>query len=203
VPVRKNTAGVFGGQIVPAVPSFPRRSSIAQARFEIVFPEDPRGATRRGNRMRMTKKHRQDLLANVWLFEQCSRRELDVLQGAATDVDCPAGRVLAQQGEPGREFIVIVDGKAEVTRDGTHIAVLGSGSFFGEMSLLEGKPRTATVTALEPTRLLVLTVPAFNGVVASMPSVDRKMLIVLAGRLREIESKYVPVDERSMRVEIA
>jgi CRP/FNR family cyclic AMP-dependent transcriptional regulator len=146
--------------------------------------------------MRITKKHRVDLLANVWLFEQCSQRELDVLQRATTELELPAGRALTKQGELGREFMVIVEGKAEVTRDGTEIAVLGKGAFFGEMSLLEGEPRTATVTTLEPCRLLVLTRSDFMGVVTSMPSVDRKMLTVLASRLRDIEAKYVPAHER-------
>lgn len=152
--------------------------------------------------MRITKKHRVDLLRSVWLFEQCSQRELDLLQSAATDLEVPAGKLLTTQGEYGREFVVIVEGKAVVTRDGTEIAVLGPGSFFGEMSLLDGQPRTATVTTTERTRVLVLTTPAFNGVVATMPSVDRKMLIVLAGRLRDIETKYVPADERQTRSDI-
>ena len=152
--------------------------------------------------MRITKKHRVDLLHRVWLFEQCSQRELDLLQGAATDIEVPSGKPLTTQGEHGREFVVIVEGKAVVTRDGTEIAVLGPGSFFGEMSLLDGNPRTTTVTTTERTRILVLTTAAFNGVVSTMPSVDRKMLTVLAGRLRDIEAKYVPVDERHTRSDI-
>jgi CRP-like cAMP-binding protein len=151
----------------------------------------------------VTKKHQLDLLGSVWLFEQCSRKELDMLQRAATVVDLPAGRTLARQGEIGRDFVVIVDGKADVTRDGTEIAVLGPGQFFGEMSLLEGKPRTATVTTLEPMRVLVLTRAAFTSVITTMPSVDRKMLTVLASRLRDIETKYVPPSERRTRVDIA
>jgi CRP-like cAMP-binding protein len=110
---------------------------------------------------------------------------------------------LTKQGEHGREFVVIVEGKAVVTRDGTEIAILGPGSFFGEMSLLDGKPRTATVTTTERTRILVLTTAAFNGVVSTMPSVDRKMLTVLTGRLRDIEAKYVPADQRDTHPEIA
>jgi CRP-like cAMP-binding protein len=151
----------------------------------------------------VTKKHQLDLLGSVWLFEQCSRKELDMLQRAATVVDLPAGRTLARQGEIGRDFVVIVDGKADVTRDGTEIALLGPGQFFGEMSLLEGKPRTATVTTLEPMRVLVLTRAAFTSVITTMPSVDRKMLTVLASRLRDIETKYVPPSERRTRVDIA
>ncbi len=146
--------------------------------------------------MHVSKKRQLELLGDVWLFEQCSKRELALILSQATNVLSPAGQCLARQGAVGREFVVIVDGKAAVTRDDTEIAVLGPGSFFGEMSLLEGKPRTATVTTLEPTRVLVLTAVAFASVVATMPSVDRKMLAVLAARLRDLETKYVPVNDR-------
>jgi CRP/FNR family transcriptional regulator, cyclic AMP receptor protein len=76
-------------------------------------------------------------------------------------------------------------------------AVLGPGSFFGEMSLLDGEPRTATVTTLEPTRVLALTSTAFKNVVTTMPSVNHKMRIVLTARLRELEARYVPAPERN------
>ena len=152
--------------------------------------------------MQITKKHRLDLLGAVWLFEQCSRRELDLLQRAATLLDVPAGRALAEQGAPGKEFVVLVEGSAAVTRDGTQLAVLGPGSFFGEMSLLDGNPRAATVTTLEPTRLLVLTSTEFITVVSTMPSVDRKMLSVLASRLRDVETQYVPANKRNTSTDI-
>jgi len=147
-------------------------------------------------KVKVSKKQRVGLIGSVWLFERCTGRELDVLQRAATEIEVPAGRTLAEEGEVGREFIVIVDGKAEVIRSGTHIATLGAGAFFGEMSLLDHKPRAATVTTLEPTRVLVMSAAAFIGVVETMPSVDRKILAVLAGRLRDIEAKYVPVKEQ-------
>lgn len=140
----------------------------------------------------VTKKRRLELLGSVWLFEQCSRRELNLLQSAATEMQLTAGKILTKQGEVGRHFIVIVEGNVEVTRDGTQIAVLGPGSFFGEMSLLDGQPRTATAITLGPTHVLMLTTAAFNEVLTTMPSVDRKLLTVLAGRLRDIEARYVP-----------
>jgi CRP/FNR family transcriptional regulator, cyclic AMP receptor protein len=146
--------------------------------------------------MPFTKKHRREVLGKVWLFELCSRRELDSLESAATEMQFPTGKQLTTQGELGRHFMVIVEGEAEVSRDGTRIAALGPGSFFGEMSLLDGQPRTATVTTLEPTRVLMLTNATFNGVLATMPSVNSKMLTVLAARLREVEAKYVPTSER-------
>ena len=72
--------------------------------------------------MRVTKKRRLDLLGRVWLFEECSRRELNLLEGATTEMTFPAGKALTQQGELGRHFMVIVEGEVEVTRDSTQIA---------------------------------------------------------------------------------
>jgi CRP/FNR family cyclic AMP-dependent transcriptional regulator len=153
--------------------------------------------------MRVSKKRGRELLGTVWLFERCSNRELDLLQEAATEMEFPTGKALTTQGETGRHFMVIVEGEAEVSRDGTQIARLGPGSFFGEMSLLDGQPRTATVTTREPTRVLMITTAAFNGALATMPSVDRKMLTVLAARLRDIEARYVPANERRTSADLA
>ena len=145
--------------------------------------------------MQVTKKRRLDLLGRVWLFEGCSRRELNLLADATTEMELPSGKVLTEQGSVGRHFMVIVEGQVEVTRDGTQIAVLGPGEFFGEMSLLDGEPRTATAVTLGPTHVLMLTTADFNSVLESMPSVDRKLLTVLARRLRDIEGRYVPASD--------
>jgi CRP/FNR family cyclic AMP-dependent transcriptional regulator len=144
-----------------------------------------------------------ETLSSVWLFSLCTRKELGALASLATQIDVPAGKVLATQGQTGREFFVIVSGKAEATRSNVPIAVLGPGTFFGEMSLLEHKPRVATVTTTEPTTVLVLTAREFEKLVESMPSVDRKMLIVIADRLRDLEERYVPADARVISKDIA
>ena len=145
---------------------------------------------------------RIELLRNVWLFERCTHKELDAIARLATPLDLGAGKVLATQGEQGDQFFVIVSGKAEATRENVTIGTLGPGSFFGEMSLLERLHRGATVTTTEPSTVLVLSARSFDELVSSMPSVDRKMLIVLASRLREIESRYVPADARIISTEI-
>jgi CRP-like cAMP-binding protein len=146
--------------------------------------------------MRLKKQEGIALLRSVWLFERCTNKELSSLSSIATPLDVPPGKVLTTEGETGREFFVLVSGKAEASRGGVSVGMLGPGSFFGEMALLDKKPRTATVTTLEPTTLLVITAGAFNGLVATMPSVDRKMLIVMAERLRDIETRFVPADSR-------
>jgi CRP-like cAMP-binding protein len=150
----------------------------------------------------MRKNDFADMLSGVWLFGNCSKKELTALASLATQIDVPAGKTLVTQGEPGREFFVIVSGKAEATRGGIPIGVLGPGTFFGEMSLLESKPRVATVTTTEPTSVLVLTAREFDSLVERMPAVDRKILVVLAERLREIEERYVPVEARVVSKDI-
>lgn len=153
--------------------------------------------------MALKKNDGIDVLRAVWLFERCTKRELESLQRITESVEVPAGTVLTTQGAIGREFFVIVRGEVEATRSGVSIGVLGAGSFFGEMALLDRLPRTATVTTRVPTVVLVITAQAFTGLVDTMPSVDRKMLIVLAERLRAIEARYVPVEARVTNPDIS
>jgi CRP-like cAMP-binding protein len=141
---------------------------------------------------------RIELLRNVWLFERCSQKELALLAASSTPVTTAAGTVLAQEGDIGREFFVIISGSADVTKAGARLGTLGVGDFFGEMSLLDHRPRSATITTGVESEVLVLTAPAFTSVVDSMPSVDRKMLTVLVERLRDIEERYVPAAERRL-----
>jgi CRP/FNR family transcriptional regulator, cyclic AMP receptor protein len=152
--------------------------------------------------MRVKKQQGIELLRTVWLFERCSKRELDAIQRIATPIDVPAGKALTSEGDIGREFFVIVQGKAEATRGDVRIARLGEGSFFGEMALLDHRPRSATVTTLAPTTVLVITSGAFGMLVDTMPSVDRKMLVTLAERLRDVEARFVPADQRVTKPEL-
>jgi CRP/FNR family cyclic AMP-dependent transcriptional regulator len=146
----------------------------------------------------MRRQSRVEALQDVWLFEQCNRKELATIASEATPVSVPADKVLAREGAPGSEFFIILSGKAEATRNGTPIATFGPGSFFGEMALLDRQPRVATVVATEPMEVLVITSQAFTNVVETMPTVDRKMLVVLAQRLRELENRFLPDGERRL-----
>src|SRR3954453_1087333 len=86
-------------------------------------------------------------LKNIALFSACTRKELELISGATTQLRFPAGETLARQGQNGHEFMVIVEGTARVEISGQTVATLGSGDFFGEIALLDGGPRTATVVA--------------------------------------------------------
>jgi CRP-like cAMP-binding protein len=128
---------------------------------------------------------RIELLRAVWLFERCTKKELGALARLATPVAVEEGRVLAEEGAAGREFVVVVDGVASATSGGEEVGKVGPGSFFGELALLDGGPRTATVRAETPMLVLVLNRSEFNTLVdQAIPSVLRRMLVTLAERLR-------------------
>ena len=117
------------------------------------------------------------------LFEGLTRKQLAALARLTDDLDFPAGSVLCKEGERGREFFVIIEGEAEVTRGGKHLATIGSGEFFGEIALLDSVARTATVTATTPLRFFVVSDSAFRSVLATDPSIESKLLRTLARRL--------------------
>lgn len=120
------------------------------------------------------------------LFEGLSRKQLAQLTRLSDDLDLPAGAVLCKEGSRGREFFVIIDGEAEVTKGGRRVATLGAGDFFGEIALLERVNRTATVTAVTPLRFFVISDQAFASVLDTDPAIERKLLRGLAGRVLSV-----------------
>jgi CRP-like cAMP-binding protein len=138
------------------------------------------------DRMRHVRSdERIELLKGVWLFERCTRKELAAIARMTTLAIVEPGRALTKEGAAGTEFVVVVEGVASATSDGDEIGQVGPGSFFGELALLDGGPRTATVRAKTPMLALVLSRSDFDSLVnLSIPSVARKMLVTLAERLR-------------------
>jgi CRP/FNR family cyclic AMP-dependent transcriptional regulator len=124
-----------------------------------------------------------DALSQAPLFEGLTHKELTEVAKRSEDLDFAAGKVLCREGEIGSEFYVIMEGEAEVTRRGEKLATQGSGSFFGEISLVEDVPRNATVTATTPIRCFVLTRGRFLHVLDEFPGVERKVMRALAKRL--------------------
>ena len=101
----------------------------------------------------------------------------------------PAGKVLTKEGTVGREFFFIVEGKAVVRRNNRKVATLGPGQYFGEMALLDKRPRSATVVSETEMTLLVLGQRQFNAVLEAVPGLARKLLVAMAMRLREADEK--------------
>jgi len=133
--------------------------------------------------MRLRKNAKAELIKAVPLFSRCTRKELEALAAEADELPLPAGKELTTQGQRGREFMVLVEGTADVRRNGRRINQLGPGDFIGEIALLTGMPRTATVTTTSDALLLVLTDRAFRRVVDRMPSVQDRVVAALAARL--------------------
>jgi CRP/FNR family cyclic AMP-dependent transcriptional regulator len=122
-------------------------------------------------------------IAKAPLFSRCSKRELQRIAQLADEIDLPAGKELTTEGARGREFFVILDGKADVQRGASSVASLGPGDFFGEIALVTDVPRTATVTATTPIRALVITDRAFRELLRASPQIQGKVLEAVAARL--------------------
>ena len=137
--------------------------------------------------MRIRRDERVALLKGVDLLSGCSSAELSRIASLTTEWDAVAGQVLAQQGDVGKEFFIIVSGKAEASRNGVSLATLSPTSFFGELALLDGGERTATVVAQTDLRLLVLSRGEFKELCRSYPAVMNKMLVELGARLRKAD----------------
>jgi CRP/FNR family transcriptional regulator, cyclic AMP receptor protein len=116
------------------------------------------------------------LMGQVPIFAGCSRRELGRIAATAEAREVPAGHALTREGEPGREFAVIVAGRVEVRRKGRKLRELGPGDWLGEIALLTGGPRTATATTVEPTRVLLIRGGMFRALVERTPSIAYKVL---------------------------
>jgi CRP/FNR family transcriptional regulator, cyclic AMP receptor protein len=127
-------------------------------------------------------------LSQVPIFSQLGPKELENVRNLFTGVSLEAGFVLARQGDRGREFFVVETGTAKVERDGQVIAEVGPGDFQGEFSLLDGGPRSATVTATSPMTVLVCNHGEFMTLLEEFPSIAQQMLPVIVGRLRAMAS---------------
>lgn len=132
-----------------------------------------------------------DVLKKVPLFSNLSQRQLNLIAKHADEVELKAGKVLAKQGELGLEFLLLVEGGARVQRNGKVIARLTAGDFFGEMSLIDGKPRSATVIAETPVTLLAIHRRSFNYLLDTIPGMTRKILATLCERLRKADETMI------------
>lgn len=126
-------------------------------------------------------------LDEVALFEGLEARDLAEVEAALQPRDFDAGDIIVSQGSPGLGFFIIKAGSVDVRRDGKPIAELGPGGFFGEMSLLAERPRTASVVAREPTECMVLLPWDFRELLAKRPEISVKLLRLVCGRAADIE----------------
>jgi CRP-like cAMP-binding protein len=152
--------------------------------FPLRGPEEPEALEVAAER---SGDARIDHLRRVPLFNDCTDEELRRIAAISRTVETPAGTVVTEIGKPGDSFFFIVDGRVSVQ---TPVGVgdpLRPGDFFGEMSLLDGEPRSATVTALTDLRLLVIDRPQFWRLLNETPDLVRRILTVLSRRVRRLE----------------
>lgn len=126
-------------------------------------------------------------LAQVPLFRTLDKKHLRQISSLATQIDVEAGKELTRQGEYGNEFIIVLEGEAEVRVDGKVVATRGPGDYFGEIALVVNRPRTATVVARTPMKIEVIGRREFQTMLHDNPSIAAELLAVTAERLAEID----------------
>jgi CRP-like cAMP-binding protein len=133
--------------------------------------------------VRFSKNSKVTAIAGVPLFSRLSKGELARIAQLADEVDLPPGKTLTTEGSRGREFFVLLEGSADVQRDGRRIATMQGGDFFGEIALVTDVPRTATVTTTSTAHALVITDRAFRELLRQSPAIQGKVLEAVASRL--------------------
>lgn len=135
------------------------------------------------------RSDRHAKIRNLPLFAGCTPDELDEIDRLADQVNVAAGRTVITQGDLGQEFALIVEGEAEIVKDGVAVATVGPGSYFGEVALLDSINRTASVVARTDLVLEVLDRRGFNTLLDDLPKLSRSLLTGLAHRLADLEEE--------------
>lgn len=129
-------------------------------------------------------------LMNVTIFKDLPAGSLESVARSMRERIYEPGAVIVRQGDPGVGFFLITEGLVEVTHDDHHVRNMGPGEFFGEMALIEERPRSATVTARERTRCLQLVRWDFRALLRENPEMAVRMLEVVVQRLREHPAEH-------------
>ena len=140
--------------------------------------------------MSLTTERKIPLLREVALFDGIDLDGLAMIAERAIEVDFAEGRTIVRQGEVGTGFFLVTSGGARVVQDGTTIAEYGPGDFFGELSLLDGGPRIASVMATAPTTCLAIASWDFEALLESQPRLAIAILKGVARRLRAVSDEH-------------
>lgn len=131
----------------------------------------------------------EQFLARVPIFASCTAEEIAAITSVAQESFFQPGQIIVTQGTPGQAFYLILAGRVEILRDNTSLGAFGPGDFFGEMSLLDQAPRSATIRAIEQTQCLMLSSWDFKALLERYPSIAVKLLEVLSRRLRVADER--------------
>jgi CRP-like cAMP-binding protein len=138
---------------------------------------------------RMSRNDAERTLASVDLFSGLSHRQLKRLLDGAHEVHHVSGQEIAREGAGALAFHLILDGHARVDLHGQEVRTLGPGDHFGEISMIDGKPRSATITATDDLTTLVVPHQDFEQLLRGDPDFARALLSTLCARLREAEAR--------------
>jgi CRP-like cAMP-binding protein len=139
------------------------------------------------------KRELAELLMEVGLFSRCTKRERQTIARHAQAADLPAGTDLVREGEPGDALFLILEGEALVQREGHEVGRVGPGSHFGELAILDGAPRSATVVAATDVKVAVLGIRMFRTLLREFPELAEQLLVGLAGELRAAQAEVQAV----------
>ncbi len=131
------------------------------------------------------QSEKQNLLKNVPLFANLNKKNLKEIAEITEEIQKETGTVLAHEGKTGHAFVFVVKGNVKVEKNGKFVNRLSSGDFFGEISLIDGQPRTATVTAETDVKLLVLHSSYFDEIVDKVPGLSKEIMRALCKYLRQ------------------
>lgn len=131
----------------------------------------------------------EEFLARVPIFGKCTPQEISAVAAVAQESHFDPGQIIVTQGTPGQAFYLVLNGRVEILRDGNSLGAFGQGDFFGEMSLLDQAPRSATIRAIDATDCLMLSSWDFKAVLERYPSIAIKLLEVLSRRLRVADER--------------
>lgn len=132
----------------------------------------------------LRKDTKIELLKTVPLFSHCNKKQLSAIASLADLIEVAPPLELVKEGAADCDFMVIVEGGADVKRRGKKINTLSAGDFFGEIALVSGGPRTATVVATAPTKLLVVAKAPFWALLEQTPSIQTSVMKAMGERLR-------------------
>ena len=133
----------------------------------------------------MARADIDELVARIPIFSECNKKELKAITRLLSSLRVSAGEVLTQQGDHGREFMIIESGRAVVRRNDRKVGTLQPGDFFGELAMLAGVARTATVVAETEMVIDVLNPREFSSLLQENPAIARKIYLQAIRRLYE------------------
>ena len=131
----------------------------------------------------------ESLLAAIDLFNGLSREQLGKLVDRSRVIPHQSGRRLTSEGDHAYALHVILNGRATVAVAGSEVRTIGRGDYFGEISMIDGKPRSATVTAIEPMTTMTISHTEFQRLLTEEPDFGRRLLTSLCARLRDVRTR--------------